>query len=56
MKIRFFGYSRPINGKPEEWDYVESFPTDEDAAEAVENYLCAYDSPESSQAFFEIQE
>ncbi len=56
MKVRFFGFSSPINGDPVEWDYVESFETEEEAAEAVESYICQYDSPESSLAFYEIQE
>jgi hypothetical protein len=53
MKIRFFGFSNPINGKPSEWDYVKTFASDEEAGEAVVDYVCAHDDPDSGPAHFE---
>lgn len=53
VKVRFYGQSHPINGRPSDWDYVKDFDTHEEAAEAITDYMCSYDDPDSSIAHHE---
>lgn len=52
MIVRFFGWSNPINGMKSEWDYIELFTSEEEAGEAIIDYLCDYDG--DSSALYEI--
>lgn len=43
MKVRFYGQSSPINGEPTTWDYEKEFPSDDEAGEAITEYLIQND-------------
>lgn len=49
IQVRYYGQSTPINGDPQEWDFIKEYPSGVEAGEAITEYLVEHDDDPLAQ-------